>query len=353
MTYDQLIAIKDTDSFLENVEILKVFGAVSIDNIVAIPINTSQSFDKSSSVTIQYESGLIIGEIKFLKDRKVENIYGLPNDEIISFFNDYDQEVIVEQSHTFKNDYLILRKKHFKTYKLNFKKTSSIWGSFFHVDDKPEILFDKKKTISTIVVASDLKIRNSIYLDNLYLSINEPNPFNRFLKLYHLLELQFDMHTAEKIKLLVEEGNKEKEISSKLREYSRDEIMRLTSIIYERCTDLESLSKTMSLIQPFEEKAVKIFYDFGKESNPVKKTNDFKEIINAENCFTNQPFIESKNLNYSMVIPKLSAYWIYRIRSSIAHNKFGEYIMNKSDEEFIVEFAEPLIKEVVKQCFKI
>jgi len=27
--------------------------------------------------------------------------------------------------------------------------------------------------------------------------------------------------------------------------------------------------------------------------------------------------------------------------------------MDKNDEEFIVEFAEPLLKEIVTQCFKI
>jgi hypothetical protein len=353
MTYQQLIAIKDEDAFLENIEISEVLGYACIDDKIALPITTSFSFDRNNTIDIKYESGTNIGEIKFLKDRKVEDIEGLPNDEKICFYIDYDQEYIVDQSHTFKFDYIILRKRYFNKYKSSYKKTSSIWGSFFHIDDKPNIIFDKKKTTNSLSVSSNLKIRNSIYKDNLFLSINEPNPFNRFLKLYHLLELQFDMHTAQKIKALVEEGNKEKEISGKLKEYTREEINRLISIIRERCIDLVSLTNTMNTIEPFKEKAIKIFYQYGKESNPLRRTNDFRAIIDEEGKFGNQAFVESQGHNYNIIIPKICAYWIYRVRSSIAHNKFGEYIMDKNDEEFIVEFAEPLLKEVVTQCFKI
>ena len=152
---------------------------------------------------------------------------------------------------------------------------------------------------------------------------------------------------------MVEQGNKEKEISSKLKEYTREEINRLISIITERCTDLVSLTTTMNTIEPFKDKAIKIFYEYGKESNPLRRTNDFKNILNEEGKFGNQAFVESQGHNYIIIIPKLCAYWIYRVRSSIAHNKFGEYIMDKNDEEFIVEFAEPLLKAVVTQCFKV
>ena len=68
--------------------------------------------------------------------------------------------------------------------------------------------------------------------------------------------------------------------------------------------------------------------------------------------FGDQDFIESRGIIYNNLIPKVCSYWIYRIRSSIAHNKFGEYIMDNDDEDFIVNFAEPLLKEMVLQSFK-
>lgn len=352
MTFDQLVAKKQDEGFLENREILDLSNFVSIDNKVALPIITSYSFETTTDIDVTYESGRVIGKIKFLKGRNVENIESLPNEERICFYIDYDQEHIVDQAHKFKSDYLLIEKRYFNKYRQAFKKSSAIWGSFIHLDDRPEIVFDKKRNNNSIKTSPGLKIENSIYKDNLFLSINEPNPFNRFLKLYHLLELQFDMHTAEKISQLLEEGNKQKEISTKLKEYTREEIKRLTSLVIERCTDTNSLINIMSEVKHFSARAEKIFYEYGKDSNPIKKSSLFRSILERESMFGDQDYIQTQGLIFNNLVPKLCSYWIYRVRSSIAHNKFGEYIMNKDDEDFIVNFAEPLLKEMVLQCFK-
>ncbi|WP_297815415.1 hypothetical protein [uncultured Polaribacter sp.] len=275
MKFEHIIAIKDDDEFLEEKEIRKEFHQVSIDNKIALPILCSHSFDRSNEIIVEYEpttrKGPSIGTIKFLKGVK-RDYTSLPDEERICFYTDYEEEVIVDQIHTFKYDYLLIETKYFTTYRRKFKKTSPLWGSFFHIDDKPEIKFDKKKSTSKIFIKKGIKISNSIYKDNLLLSINEPNPFNRFLKLYHLLELQFDLHTAEKIKLLVEQGNKEREISTKLKEYTKEEIKRLQSIVFERCNVIDDLVLKMDVIKNFEAKADEIFYEYGRQSNPLKKT---------------------------------------------------------------------------------
>jgi hypothetical protein len=161
MNFEQIIALKEEDAFLENIEIIDVMGYSCISDKVAMPITTSFSFDRNNSIQIKYENGLSIGELFFLKDRKVEDIDGLPNDERICFYIDYDQEHIVDLGHTFKHDYLVLNKRYLRKYKSQFKNTSPIWGSFFHIDDRPEILFNKKKTTTSISVSANLKIRNS------------------------------------------------------------------------------------------------------------------------------------------------------------------------------------------------
>lgn len=355
MELEHIIALKDEDDFLEDKEVRIEFHRVSIDNKIALPILCSDSFDRSNEILVEYEptsrKGASIGTIKFLKGVKRE-YNSLPDEERICFYTDYEEELIVDQTHTFKYDYLLIETKYFTTYRRKYKKTSPLWGGFFHIEDKPEIKFDKKKTTSIIYIKKGLKISNSIYKDNLFLSINEPNPFNRFLKLYHLLELQFDLHTAEKIKLLVEQGNKEREISTKLKEYTREEIKRLQSIVFERCNQVDQLVVKMNIIKRFETKADKIFYEYGRQSNPLKKQH-FEKIMKSADLFKKDSFDRIGTFRYEEVLASICAYWIYRVRSSIAHNKFGEYIMDKNDEEFIVEFAEPLLKEVVTQCFKI
>jgi hypothetical protein len=292
-----------------------------------------------------------IGKFLFLKNFKTEDIRSLPEEKLVCFFTEYSGSQITEESYEFQYDHILIKKRNLKTYLKHHKKHSSLWGSFFHVDDLPSISFDKHYAQTEINIVKDLKVDNNIYLENLLLSINEQNPFNRFLKLYHLIELQFDMHTAEKIVELVQQGQKEKEISGLLKEYQKEELNRLTSIIKQRCTDIGKLKDRLNRVQPYVAKAKKIFYEYGRESNPLKKA-DFLAIIEDPNLFSESVIDSIGGYTYTALIPKLSSYWIYRIRSSIAHNKFGEYIMDKNDEEFIVEFGEPLLKEMVIQCFK-
>ena len=66
MTYDQLIAIKEEESFLENLEIIDLSGYVCINDKVALPVVTSFSFERSNDIDLKYESGNIIGILKFL-----------------------------------------------------------------------------------------------------------------------------------------------------------------------------------------------------------------------------------------------------------------------------------------------
>ena len=163
--------------------------------------------------------------------------------------------------------------------------------------------------------------------------------------------MQFDIHTAEKINSLLIMGNKELEISRLLKDYSRDDIDRLTSLFKLRL-DFDKLIPFLDIIINYIDKAEPIFYDYGKESNPIKIKSQFDKLLYLGSFNrTNINDILGNN-RFDSIIPKLVAYWIYRIRSSIAHNKLGEYLMTMDDEEFIIEFAEPLIREIIIQCYK-
>ncbi|MDC5052666.1 hypothetical protein OHW28_06640, partial [Acinetobacter baumannii] len=52
-------------------------------------------------------------------------------------------------------------------------------------------------------------------------------------------------------------------------------------------------------------------------------------------------------------IKRINAYWIYRIRCSIAHTKLGEFIFeyNQENHEFIYEYANNLIKRTILCIF--
>ena len=70
-----------------------------------------------------------------------------------------------------------------------------------------------------------------------------------------------------------------------------------------------------------------------------------------ESSFINDKGKSTALPNYKTFILNLASYWIYRIRSSIAHSKIGEYQLSYTDEAFMIEFAEPLLQEIVIQCF--
>ncbi len=335
--------------FLEGKDIKQVRDHLVIQGLVPMPVRPSLSFDRRSDINLEL-NGTNFGRIKFVVDRGERDIHSFPDDEMICFLQEYDQAEIGDSRHVFRNDFVLINEVNFESYLDKFKRTSPVWGSFFHLEDLPSIQFLRKVTPGSIEIVDDLAIDNSVYLENLSLSIQEPNPMNRFLKLYHLLELQFDLHTAILIKNLLAVGRKEKEISSKLKSYTRNEEDRLESLLKERCSDLNRLVPFLNNIKPFEPKAIEIFYEYGREKNPLQR-QAFNQIIGATGGFE-KVFIQSIGQNFESLIPKVIAYWIYRVRCCVAHNKFGEYIMTSNDEAFIVEFAEPLLKEVVVQCFK-
>lgn len=339
----------DGDSFLDGKDIKELHGQLIINGLAPMLIKPSLSFNRSSDINLEL-GGINFGRIKFLSHGSEKDIYSLPDDERISFFKEYDKEEIVNSKHIFKNDFVLINEGNLQDYLSKFKNTSPVWGSFFHLENLPVIEFNKKISTTAIELIDNIEINNQTYFDNLFLSIQEPNPMNRFLKLYHLLELQFDMHTAILIKDLLVAGGKEKEISSRLKDYTRNEDERLESLIKARCTDFNRLSFLLNNVKSFITKATTIFYEYGKERNPLKKA-DFN-LVSTVSPFFEKPLVESKGYHFEALIPKVTAYWIYRVRCCVAHNRFGEYIMTSNDEEFIVEFAEPLLKEAVIQCFK-
>lgn len=326
-------------------------GQIVINGLIAMPVIASHSFDRTSVIEVKYPRGRIIGTLRLLKNFSISDYNGLSDENKICFYADHQDNQIIAPEYTFNYDYLLLKKENYRSYVREHMEKSTLWGSFIHIDKIPPISFNEKFKVETIKVNSNLKEVNGPYADNIYLSIIESNPFNRFLKLYHMIELQFDLHTAEKIRTLLDEGNKEKEISIHLRDYVKDEIKRLESIIKERCTEINQLEILINKISQFRSNALKIFYEYGKTSNPLAKKSDFNYFANGTGKF-NEMEIKSKGFSHPSLILKLSAYWIYRVRCCIAHNKLGEYIMGANDEKFVVNFAEPLLKEIIKQCFK-
>lgn len=324
---------------------------ICVNELLAFPILVSSYYDRTSPYKIISDLGVTIGEIIFLKSEIKVEIQSLPLDKCICLIQDFSGETISENTYMFTSDYVLLKKASLGDYITNYKSTSPIWGGYFHKESLINTSFSRQRKVSQVIAVANVSIDRPFYLETLEVAFKETNPFIRFLKLYHLLELKFDIHTAEKLKEYLDVGNKEKEISRTLKDYNRDDIDRLESLFLLN-VDAIKLLPLIDEIKNYKQIADSLFYEYGKTSNPLKEKSKFDELIRRGSFSEANINQVLGNRVFNYFLPKLAAYWVYRIRSSIAHNKLGEYLMTGADEEFITEFAEPLLNEIIIHCYK-
>jgi hypothetical protein len=132
------------------------------------------------------------------------------------------------------------------------------------------------------------------------------------------------------------------------------EFDRLLKIVRRYCTDtsfFEDLLKEAFDQPSYHLKWQEILFDYSKDSNPYKddKAANFKNAITAGFCET-----EWKNQgltwNYDH-LSKFAAYMVYRVRSSIAHFRLGEFLLSSEDEAFVAEVAEPILRKIVLAAY--
>ncbi len=326
------------NNFTDINTIRKLKNNLIVNKKVFFPIQITKSFGRNREINVYDAKGNRLGYIIFTKNINYDSISS-PEDLQIALVNELDSSVI-PSTYVFKYDYLIIYEENLKKYLRDYKNTSRLWGSFCHIEDIKPHIYTYALNQSSITANNNLYYPSLLHKEKAVQIITEPDPFTRFLKLYHLLELQFDVHTVIEINKLDKDY---KEIGKILRDYKREDIERLTSIIKFNCKNLISLFQKLNRIKDYKKIAETLLYEYGKGSNPITSFVALEKII-SEGGFTLQ-------LMQKIDIYKFIAYCIYRVRSSIAHNKFGEFILTSKDEEFIINFAEPLIKEVIIQCF--
>lgn len=255
----------------------------------------------------------------------------------------------------FTHDYIVIAADRVLEYNAKYRSMSSVWGGFLHEGGRQIAAFKRMPT--AIVAHPNLSFPTPFHEENCIRSVAEPYAFERFLKLYHLFELLFDWDFVQRIQGL---GTDLLGVGKLLAEYERTELDRLKSVMGHRCTRIDRLSTALSALGNSDrhlEIARAVFFTFGKSGNPFtgpSAEESFNEVykrggFSAEN-------LKGARVNgfdvrkFDVFAVSCAAYWIYRVRSSIAHNRIGEYVMTVEDESFVGEFAEPLIRELLIQA---
>lgn len=252
------------------------------------------------------------------------------------------------RDYIFKNDFVVLHHDKINDYNENYRRGSALWGMFTHIEDQLNKNSLYKTPNNKIVAKRKLSVETPSEQDAVWRSVAHLSPLERYLKLYHLLEIRFDLELVDAIKAL---NSDLKGIGKILNSYSGDkEFDRLLKITKQYCKEIDFFDKILK--EAFSNKNhinkwKEILVEYSKESNPYKdeRAEKFKEVL--DQGFSEQA-MKYKNLTWNYDhLTKLTVYMIYRVRSSIAHFRLGEFLLSTDDEAFVAEVAEPLLRGVV------
>lgn len=258
-----------------------------------------------------------------------------------------------EVGHVFSKDFLVISGNSAPEYDRDLRGTSDIWGGFSHLAPPSST----GAPISNIVANSRISVPSLHHSEAFARYTYARNPFERFLRLYHCIELLFDTITVLRVKQLT---NDIRELPTILAAHGTKEVDRLISISSDFIHRHDALAQKLTLISGHEDIAKKIFDDHSKHGNPIAPTSNpprwarVVESLSAGIC-SEQELKDRGALkqqeDYNTFISRISGYWIYRVRCSIAHNRIGEFILTDAETSFVEDFAEPLLLEFCSQIF--
>lgn len=335
-------------------------GLLSIGGKVCLAVDAVQkSLSESSEIEIRDSVGSLIGVLCLTAGYELD-LSSISDHFYMAYLSEVSRE-IYGTPYRMQKSYVILANASRSEYESKYLQSAALWGGFIHSAPLGSLSGTYRTSPAILLAMDNLSLPTSFHEESIIRSVVQPFPFERFLKLYHLLELRFDYDVVEKIKAL---GSDLKGIGQIFSDYGRDELQRLRSVVEPAITDIEALERHLNAVKHCsncEQVAKDVFFNYGKESNPLKDKVPQYDLMMAQGGFSQERAKANKLVGgdgpalqalYRKTIINIVTYWIYRVRSSIAHSRIGEYVMSTSDEEFVVEVAEPLLRSVVLQVFR-
>lgn len=354
MTLDDLKNLKGSSALPFPITSKEVkWHTLNINHKIALPIvAVASNYSSVADIPIYDHTGSEVAVLCFTKELGKRTWHELTSDQFIAFLKEVDYADRTD-FHAFEFNYIIIKDSFYEEYVRDYKETSPLWGGFAHYH--PDIKTANHLVTTTSIQLRKLRLDPKIFLENATRAIAQPYGFERFLKLYHLLELRFDYDVIKNIKDIDVDVNPE-EIGRLLNDYSRTEFPRLNDIIVRYCLDITPIVNRLNDLRRYPQLVEDLLFKFGtgKDYNPFKSQQvHFNNVLplgfEQHNLMAQHVSFQA---NYPKFILTFAAFVIYRIRCSIAHNKIGEYILSMDQEDFIVEVGEPILNEVLFQCFK-
>lgn len=329
--------------------------AMEQQDLIAYKIATSLTHRNAPYDTPIIMDSQEIGSLCLLSGLELE-ISALTDYQLAALNAETTEEIKeISDIYTFKNNYVVISSEWKDEYQ-KYKSNSSFWGEYCHIEELPSDTTIAPTPLSEITIEKSITARTTRHKDSLSKFATYSRPTDKFLFLYHCLEIDFDHEVVKKIRSLDDENPSELGIF--LRNLKLDDIDRLHQLIEN--IPAQRLEAHILKLRNHADTAKKIFYKYGKDSNPIKEESDFERYFITSAAISETEFIRLKSdkqnptkldptKDYGKKLAKFSCYWIYRVRCCIAHNKLGEYHLHTQDDlNFIQDFAIPILKEIIK-----
>jgi len=277
MTYEELVKAKEAHFLFDAVQDLELHeGKSCINGYIAIEIKQIlPTYDVQENITIFSENNNEMGVICLgLQAGIYKTESNLTEFELVAYYYDIENEelaISAEQGYKFKKNYIVLEKEYYNDYLENYESTSWYWGSF--ITNLANELEPKKQETGVLYAVSKNKLclPTDEHNEAASQSIISSYSLERCLKLYHLLELSFNHWLVEKIKGI---DTDYREVDRLISEYNSNELSRLKKMISAECSAGSSeIAKKMNVFFSYNNIAKKLFYEYGKSSNPFDEKN--------------------------------------------------------------------------------
>lgn len=300
-------------------------GRLVVNEKVALPVKCDVSVSRQADVELFTPEGDAMGVLCFTS---VPSALALDKSDyqLAAYLSEQDIGDF-SLARPLLHDYVVIEKDCIDEYLEQYAATSAIWGGYAHISESMGI---EERAYSGILTAHrGVKLLLPAAEGLCHRAVSAAHPFERFLKHYHQLELIVDWTVARRIARLPPTlAGFDKLMST----YSSSDMNKVKGLLIEYCTEPSAIKSILDQVVDHLEVAEKIFQEFGKSDNPLQNWERAK----AGDIPINDAL-------------KVAAYWLFRVRCSIAHHRIGEYVLREDDQRFVVDFAEPLLLQVVKQ----
>ena len=326
-------------------------GRLLVGGLVPIPIGAKlRSLCIEEDVELLDESGRLMGTVCFGTRKRGVLVSEMTKWQFVAYLSEAKMEML-SPTHDFAADYVVIGQEFVAAYLAQYMANAPLWGGFTHQTPPRPYVAPRARAITAM---PDMALPTPHHYRSITRYVEANDAFDRFLKLYHTIELLFDFVYMKKIQSL---GDDMVGFGKIMSAYGNKELTRLNYIIGEYCDDPARIAHALTLCAPYMSRCEEMFHDHSKDGDPLKDDRAwiaFKALA-AGSRLSKSDISATRDIQkrdqYDKFIYSVASYWIYRVRSSIAHSQVGEFLFVDSDETMVAEFAEPLLLEVAQQIF--